>query len=207
MPPNDSTALALGVAATLAGLADLGASRATGGRNDESEGDGPETPPNSPEVQALVDAGNIRRAARAARSQGGRLNLRGADLRGLNIGDAYLIGANLQGANLQGANLRIADLLSANLQDTNLQNANLQATDLRNANLRGADLRSASLLGADLRNANLQGADLRGADFRGAHLPGANLKGAQADANTQISGTHWAIRVALGGRRVLVKLG
>jgi hypothetical protein len=122
------TTLALGIAATLAGLAALGGSRATGGRNDE--GDGPETPPNSPKVQALVDARNIWGAVIAA--GGAPLNLRGADLHG-----ADLRGANLQGANLRGANLQDANLLSADLQDADFRGTNLLGAYLRNANLEG----------------------------------------------------------------------
>ena len=179
MPPNDSTALALGAAATLAGLATLGAGQVTGARNDAV--DEPETPPNSPEVQALVDAGDIRGAAVAAMGEGSQLNLRNANLQSTN-----LFGANLQGTNLFGANLRGANL--------------------RNADLRGADLRGARLLYADLQNADLRGADLRGANFLGADLRGADLEGTQLDANTKINGPSWAIRVVLGGRRVLVKL-
>jgi hypothetical protein len=45
MPPSNSTTLALGAAATLAGLAALGANQVAGAQNDE--GDEPETPPNS----------------------------------------------------------------------------------------------------------------------------------------------------------------
>ena len=62
--------------------------------------------------------------------------------------------------NLRGANLRGADL-----GDANLRGANLRGADLGDADLRGADLGDADLRGADLRGANLGDADLRGADF------------------------------------------
>ena len=82
----------------------------------------------------------------------GKIDLRGADLRG----------AGLRDAGLRGADLRDADLRGADLSD-----ADLSAADLRDADLRGADLSDADLRGADL-SAHLSGADLSGADLRGA---------------------------------------
>ena len=116
---------------------------------------------------------------------GVRADLRGADLRGVNLVDAnlrgaYLAGANLRGAklaevDLRGADLRCADLRGAKLVDAKLQDANLGGANLRGANLRGAYLAGANLRGAYLAGANLRGADLSGADLRGANLGGAYL--------------------------------
>lgn len=61
-----------------------------------------------------------------------------------------LRGANLRGVDLRGADLRKADLLGANLSE-----ADLRGADLFGANLRGADLFGANLRGANLRGANL----------------------------------------------------
>ena len=47
--------------------------------------------------------------------------LRGADLRGADLGDAYLRGADLRGAYLRGADLRGADLRGAYLRGADLR--------------------------------------------------------------------------------------
>lgn len=72
---------------------------------------------------------------------------------------------NGERANLRGADLRNVNLVGANLRGADLRDANLVYANLRVANLRGADLRGADLRSADLRNASLIGADLRGADL------------------------------------------
>ncbi|ASC63625.1 hypothetical protein B9P52_04660 [Achromobacter denitrificans] len=80
-----------------------------------------------------------------ARANLGDANLRGANLRGANLGDANLRGANLRGANLGDANLRGANLGGANLRGANLADANLGGANLGYANLGGADLGGANL--------------------------------------------------------------
>ncbi len=106
-------------------------------------------------------------AARGRHDSLQRINLAGADLRGVDLGAAA------QGD--KGADLSHSTLRSANLLRANLRGANLQGADLRRANLRGANLLAANLSGSDLRNADLTGADLRDADLSGASLKGANL--------------------------------
>jgi hypothetical protein len=69
---------------------------------------------------------------------------------------------SLRGANLRGVNLGFADLRGADLRNA----------DLRDADLYGANLRCADLSGADLRGANPGCADLCRADLRGACLGG-----------------------------------
>lgn len=97
--------------------------------------------------------------------------------------EAIKIGVDLRGANLCGVDLRSASLRNANLGCANLCGAALYGANLWCANLRNADLRGANLCGADLRNADLCGvklcdANLRNADLRGAYLCDANLGGA-----------------------------
>jgi len=120
------------------------------------------------------------------------INLREADLQGMDLGGADLQGADLTEADLQKTGLWRTDLQAAELSLANLQKAHLWAADLREASLEGAnlrearlgaaDLRKADLIGADLRDTyllytNLQGANLWFADLRGAYLNGANLQG------------------------------
>jgi hypothetical protein len=89
-----------------------------------------------------------------------KLNLRGADLRGVD---------------LQGANLWMADLREADFCGDDLREADFCGADLRGADLRRTDLREADFRGANLRTTNLQGVDLRGAKLQNADLFGADL--------------------------------
>ena len=118
-----------------------------------------------------------------------RPNLRGADLRKLDLSLVNLRGADLSEAvfskaRLTNADLREADLKEANLGRAVLRNANLGATELSRADLGMADLRKANLDGArlvraDLRGVRLGNANLRGVDFSRADLLGASLVDAE----------------------------
>ena len=120
--------------------------------------------------------------------KGERANLKGADLRdidltGVNLECAQLEGVNLEGATIENVNLERADLEGANLKGAKLRCENLRGTYLIGADLKGADLESANLiyahlLDAHLEGANLEGANLRYTDLRDAHLEGANLSNA-----------------------------
>jgi uncharacterized protein YjbI with pentapeptide repeats len=105
---------------------------------------------------------------------GEQANLRGADLRGVE-----LCGADLRGANLRGADLRGVDLTEANLRWANLGGGLLRKADLHEANLHRALLRKADLAEANLTGVDLTGADLAGANLRGALLCKANLRWAE----------------------------
>jgi len=112
-----------------------------------------------------------------------RLNLRDANLTGVNLYDANLTDAdlhwaNLKDANLTGANLESANLESANLTGANLESANLESAKLTHANLTDANLSGAKLVWANLKNADLYRADLTGADLEDANLAGVDLYGA-----------------------------
>lgn len=89
---------------------------------------------------------------------GKKANLKGADLKGVDMRWTKLERANLKGADLRRADLRWTDLTNADLRETDLRE-----TDLRWVDLTGVDLRKADLRWTDLRWANLRGADLRGA--------------------------------------------
>jgi uncharacterized protein YjbI with pentapeptide repeats len=72
------------------------------------------------------------RASELARAQvpGRRLDYRGADLCGAELGDADLCGASLRGARLIGADLRGADMTLADLTGADLRDTQLHSTDL-----------------------------------------------------------------------------
>lgn len=135
-------------------------------------------------------------------------DLRGLDLRNINLCGIKLIEAILPGVNLDRAVLRDAILVScdlrgatireADLHDVNLSMADLQHADLTNSNLREGnlslaclndaklnktiltrvDFESARLIRADLRGATLTRSEMRGADLESADLGGSRLRGA-----------------------------
>ena len=123
-----------------------------------------------------------------------KIQLRRADLRGLDLSHADLRGAdlsysNLRDVNLSGANLSEvyldeADLSGANLQGTNLQNASLIKAYLMKTNLENANLSQAYLTGAYLTKAIAINANLAGAYLKGSKLAGADLTGAYYDSKT-----------------------
>lgn len=78
-------------------------------------------------------------------------------------------------ANLEGVDLRDADLNGVNLCRANLRGADLRGVDFLDTNLRFADLSGADLSGANLRSADLEGASLRSASLKGADLSGVDL--------------------------------
>jgi uncharacterized protein YjbI with pentapeptide repeats len=106
-----------------------------------------------------------------------RANLRGADLRDVNLVGVLLDQPSLMGAAFIEAQLP-DDHFEVQLPDDDFEAANLHRTDLREADLRGADLRRVNLREADLRKANLAGAYLMRAFLPGADLRNANLAGA-----------------------------
>ena len=122
-----------------------------------------------------------------------KANLSGVDLRLSYLNDIDLRGANLQKANLENVNLERGNLKDANFEKINLEFANLQDTDLKRADLRGANLREVHMDNANLEVANLSGVDLREAhmdnvNLKVANLIGANLRGVDMN-NANLQGT------------------
>lgn len=77
-----------------------------------------------------------------------------------------------ESVDFSGIILRGARLRGANLGGILLQKADLREADLVEASLGGADLREADLRGANLIETTLHRANMRGADVRGAKLGG-----------------------------------
>ncbi len=103
------------------------------------------------------------------------INLRGANLAQLVLGDAVLRGANLHNADLRGAHL-----YGVNLQGANLKGANLRRADLTDGNLQGANLKGANLVNSEL-GANLKGANFQGANLDYCWITGADLRETNLD--------------------------
>jgi len=108
------------------------------------------------------------------------IDLRAADLQGLDLVQANLSFVDLSSAQLNGANLTQADLGktrlgSANLSGANLTRANLKYAQLDSAAIFRADLTAASATSASFRGALLVLANLTMADLSAADLTEANL--------------------------------
>jgi uncharacterized protein YjbI with pentapeptide repeats len=132
-------------------------------------------------------------------SEGERLSIEGADLRGSDwsgrelyemwLPHARLDGSRLvrtdlyrcilTGACLDHADLTEAILVKADLDDVHAVAACLRGARLVRTSLEGADLREAQLSAVDAAAADFSDADLRGADLRGSNLERANLTGAR----------------------------
>ena len=116
---------------------------------------------------------------------GPRVDLRQANLVGVNLAGMQLRQAQLQGAvlvqvNLQGADLFYADLTGADLREVQAQGAQLAMARMRGARLQHAQLTGANmgqcwLPEADLSQARLDGADLSSAQMERADLHEASL--------------------------------
>ncbi|ACL04201.1 pentapeptide repeat protein [Desulfatibacillum aliphaticivorans] len=114
-------------------------------------------------------------------------NLRDVDLMGANLEGAMLLNADLNGANLKRANLKEANLFGADLEGAKLYKANLLGANLEVANFQSANLVKANIMGAIIHKTNLDdgilvGANLKATNLYKASLKGANLMGANLEA-------------------------
>ena len=132
------------------------------------------------------------------------VDLRGAQLCGVELHELRLSRANLENANLMFAHMEHMDLTGAQLQWANCHNALLEYADLSSANMSDADLSGvkarkckfqgatmpAKMIDACLEEADLTEAEFPNTDLTGAELCGANLTG--ADLRGQIYWIDWA---------------
>jgi len=95
--------------------------------------------------------------------------------------------ASLAGHDLRGADLRRMDLNGADLRGTDLRRADLRGTDLRGADLLDADMGGCSLHGADLRETRVGNAGLghRGGDPELTFIYNPEVWGSRADDETR----------------------
>ncbi|MDQ6948981.1 MAG: pentapeptide repeat-containing protein [Actinomycetota bacterium] len=136
-----------------------------------------------PEIQTIMTV--LARRNRSPNDQD--LDLRGTDLRKVQLPDGDLEQLNLTHANLHGANLVRADLKRSTLDEVQLEEAVLVESHLdlktlaQNATLVGANLTFAHLERCNLNGAHLEGAYLNGARLADASLIGAHLEAAHLD--------------------------
>jgi uncharacterized protein YjbI with pentapeptide repeats len=155
---------------------------------------------------------------------GARIDLRGADLRGVELRDALPRRLDLTGADLRDAHLSVPLLSRSRLQHARLAGVTLDGTAevvvalqalwsgaeaiarwrasepaviLFDVDLTGADLRGADLSGLAFSGAWLDEADLRGAELTGVNLTGASLRGVLA-GGVRLSDTRM-VRADLAG--------
>ncbi|BAE73365.1 Secreted effector protein pipB2 [Sodalis glossinidius str. 'morsitans'] len=137
----------------------------------------------------------------------GKIDLREANLAGVDVKYADLSSANLRGTNLKAvdmrhailtraslANLKFAWLADADLEEATLTGAVCCKTKLWRAHLIGANLSHAGFTCADLSHAKLSNACLRDTTLQGAQLASAKFEGTFVDGasfnNITLRGTH-----------------
>ncbi|WP_315788273.1 pentapeptide repeat-containing protein [Fischerella sp. JS2] len=107
------------------------------------------------------------------------INLSGSDFRYANLQKLVRytegIKLNLSCANLRGLNLEYAHFEHANLQKADLSYTDMWCAALHSADLTGADLSGAKLHEAVFYNVNLSRANLSGAHLLDTHFDYANL--------------------------------
>ncbi|NJO99059.1 MAG: pentapeptide repeat-containing protein [Pleurocapsa sp. CRU_1_2] len=103
---------------------------------------------------------------RNVESRRGRVDLRGADLRGINLSGSDLLGASLSGANLSSANLSGANLSGAILKEANLDGVIAVGTLFKRTGLILSSFRDADLTGATFLQGGSRCADFTGASMR-----------------------------------------
>ncbi len=132
----------------------------------------------NPDHLALVLEGKDAVDAWNTANPGGKLDLSGANLSGMNLMFMEWGGADLSAADLSGSNLGGATIWNAKCVGTNFS---------------GADLSGVAFSNTDLSGANLSGATLPGAFFNGATMDDANLEGTFLDPNAwfEILGAQW----------------
>ena len=176
----------------------------TGGEQDEHPiyqriEDPLDLPIPSADVQAVMNAiGSRSTEGRSIEfAEGFTLDLRGADLVGIDVHGMNFARADLRSARLFHANLINTDLSQARMHEARLEGASLHCTNFFKAVLPAAQLNDcvaekanfgkAKLLGANLPDVNLKDAKLRDADLNSANLLRASFECAD------ISGTKFAV--------------
>lgn len=119
------------------------------------------------------------------------VDLRGAQLHGIDLTNAMFDGALLREAHMTNGRLRGASLRGAWLSAARLNGADLEAAVLEDARLREAVLDGAILKGADLQGANLDNASLKGTWLAGAMLFHGQLSPAQLTEANGVRNIHW----------------
>ena len=111
------------------------------------------------EVRVAVSViGEITSRDERSRHKTWRVDLSGADLRGLMLARTSLPGAVFSGADLEESILEHVDLIGALFTRANLRGALLRDVELGDAAFYGADLSGATFDGVELRRASLRGA-------------------------------------------------
>lgn len=152
------------------------------------------------DVEATVVVLGRRKITQAERP----LDLRGANLSGVEANDSNFAHAWLHKADLSRAHFRSGQMRGIGLNGTDLRSAALDRSDMRfsridRANLSGASMievllqqariRSTELIAVMLYRANLDHADLQGSCLRGARLDGSSLRAACLD-RTDLTGVN-----------------
>lgn len=127
----------------------------------------------------LAESLRDRRAAAEGEQQAVRIQLaltrdlsgadiKGRDLRRLDLRGKKILNANLQGCNLSGMDLSDTDFKGSNLRGAKLKDCMLTYSDLRFVDARGSSFRGANMIFSDLRGGLFGGCDMQQVDAQGA---------------------------------------
>lgn len=125
-------------------------------------------------------------------------NIAGRDLSAESDFKMDIVGADLRGLQGQSANLCYTYLRDSNFDEANFRDAQFISANLSRASMRGADLRGADLSRANLWRTDLTGANLRGAKLIGTSLVETNLNNAKLDGCAVYGCSVWRIQVDAG---------
>ena len=160
------------------------------------------------DVEAVMQAICSRPESRIAleRNANFRLDLRGADLHGMQLLDADLSNAMFYNSNLSRVNFANTDLTDSFLSYADLSQAlfhdvNFSRTRLWFADLSGALLQDADLPGLDFSNAKLHGTNLGRANLSGANFQYATATKAWFESANLSRATF--LRVDLSGAKLM----
>lgn len=129
----------------------------------------------NPEHLAVVKSGKAEIDAWRKRNNKIWLDLKGADLRDVDLAGADLSHAALHRADLQGADLCGASLMHTDAPGARFVGANLNGADISGSNLVTAEFDSSDVRDANLNHTNLSRAIFRYSDFSGATLEDSDL--------------------------------
>lgn len=96
---------------------------------------------------------------------------------------------SFEGLDLRGAELKNLNLDNMNFEDSSLRNADLEGGSFRAADFEDADMRGSDLKDSDLRDASFEGARMKGTDLDRADLRGADLRLALGLKQGQVDNT------------------
>lgn len=125
------------------------------------------------------------------------VDVSGAFLQGIRLGEARLLRSNFSGADARNSTFRLSDFTDADLHFANFRQGDFYSARFVGCNMDNADFFGADLSEADLSQASLERTDLRNTNLRDLHwrdirnLKMANIYGVKAAPEGFVA---WAVK-------------